>query len=297
MDIATMNLLCATDLPGAENLDVSRCLARLDEWAARVKEETARHAYRITDPRYTDQYLRSEACYRASMLLQVLQEDCGVHYNMERVRDIDFTNAKDLFIHGMIDDTNGGTCVSMPVLYVAIGRRLGYPLRLVLAKAHVFARWDDAEGGERFNIEGSGDGFASFPDEYYRTWPQPISEAEVRAGRFLQSLTPAEELAVFLAARGHCLHDIGRLPEARVAYARAHRFDPSRPEYLGFLAEAVGIPRTGERVATSREPSRHDPLEELRRVEIINAQNRRLMETGVPPAIPGPGMPPVPGRR
>lgn len=32
VDIARMNLLCATGLPGAENIDVEKYLATLDEW-------------------------------------------------------------------------------------------------------------------------------------------------------------------------------------------------------------------------------------------------------------------------
>jgi hypothetical protein len=42
------------------------------------------------------------------------------------------------------------------VLYVAIGRRLGYPLKLVECKGHLFVRWEDAK--ERFNIEGTSRG-------------------------------------------------------------------------------------------------------------------------------------------
>jgi len=144
LDIARMNLACAEGLPGAEGLDVAQCLSRLDDWAQRVRCETQRHLYRVTDPRYADQYRKSESYFRASMMLQVLQEDCGVHYNKQRVRDVDFKNSRDLFLHGLVGGASGGTCVSMPVLYVAVGRRLGYPMRLVLAKAHVFARWDDA---------------------------------------------------------------------------------------------------------------------------------------------------------
>ncbi len=45
-------------------------------------------------------------------------------------------NASDsrfLFIHGLLTGF-GGTCVSMPILYLAIARRLGYPLKLVETK-------------------------------------------------------------------------------------------------------------------------------------------------------------------
>jgi len=291
-DIAEMNLLCAAGLPGAEGLDLERCLARLDRWADRVRRETARHLYRLSDPQYAEHYRNSEAYFRVSMLLQVLQEDCGVHYNKERVRDIDFTNSQDLFLHGMVGADNGGTCVSMPVLYLAVGRRLEYPMYLVLAKAHVFARWDDPESGERFNIEGAGDGFSSFPDEHYRMWPSTLTQADLATGHYLKSLTSAQELAVFLAARGHCLEDTGRLPEARLAYAQAHRLDPKSREYVGFLARALGGLFRRPQMAEARRPRPRDALETLRRIEAMNEANRRRITLSVPavpqvPVVPG----------
>ena len=237
VDIAEMNLLCATGLPGSEKLDIDRCLARLDDFAARVRFDTDRHFYRVTDPRYADHYKHSATWFQAEMLAQTLQEDCGVVYNMERVRNISFMNSIDQFIHGMIDDTNGGTCVSMPVIYIAVGRRLGYPLMLVSAKAHLFARWED--GNDRFNVEVSTDkGVGSYTDEYYKAWPMKISEAELKDGLYLKSMTLAEELACFLAARGHCLLDNGRTKEAVDAYATAARYAPKEAAYRAWAQEA-----------------------------------------------------------
>jgi hypothetical protein len=229
VDIAEMNLLCAVGLPGAERIDIDKCLAQLDQWAAKVKFETDRHLYRVHDPRWAAHYRHSESYFRAEMLLQVLQEDCGVKYNPQRIFDVDFTNSKDLFIHGMIDDPNGGTCASMPVLYVAVGRRLGYPLFLSHTKGHLFARWEDAK--DRFNIEGSGEGFASHPDEYYHNWPFTLTEAEKNGGYFLSTKTPAQDFAGFLATRAHCLQDIGCLDDAESTYELAHSRDPQNPFY------------------------------------------------------------------
>jgi tetratricopeptide (TPR) repeat protein len=281
-DIATMNLLCAVGLPGAENLDIAKSLTTLDEWAERVRHETERYLYKFRQA--PQDYNHSEGYFRMLTLITVLQQDLGVRYNKERIRDIDFTNSKDLFIHGMIGSDNGGTCVSMPVIYVAVARRLGCPVWLVLAKAHVFARWESEDGKERFNIEGTNQGMNCFEDDYYKTWPMKMTEAEARSGRYLKSLRPAEELAVFLAARGHCLADTGRMPEAMVAYAHAHRFAPTSPDYIGFLAEAVSeeFPYwVAPRAAEQRGPALQDPLEELRQIEAINAYNRALM--GLPP--------------
>ncbi len=252
-DIALVNLRCAVGLPGAEKLDVEQCLATLDQWAKRVRFDTERHLYRAHDSRYAKHYRNSEAYLRASMMIQVLQEDCGVHYNHERIRDIDFTKSQDLFIHGMVGNDNGGTCVSMPVLYTAIGRRLGYPIYLTTAKAHVFCRWDD--GKERFNIEGSGEGFSTFDDDYYKKWPKPISEAEVQAGHYLKSLSPSDELGVFLSARGHCLEDNRRTAEARVCYAQALQRRPDSPDYFAFLVHSLGFRQSSAMPAVaSRQP-------------------------------------------
>lgn len=254
VDIAEMNLHCAEGLPGAENLDIDACLAMLDRWAERVRTETERHLYRAADPRWADHYRHSEAYLRAEFVLQVLQQDLDVHYNMERVENIDFTDSRDLFVHGLVGSGNGGTCVSMPVAYVAVGRRLGYPMKLVLTKAHLFARWDGLGDGnpawrERFNIEGAGDGFSSFDDEYYRTWPQEWTEPEIEAGHYLRSLTPAGELANFLASRGHCLLDIGRFEEAAEAYAKAASLDPADPSYAAWASQARRRLAAGERAA------------------------------------------------
>jgi hypothetical protein len=225
IDVAVFNLLSATGLPGAENLDIARLLDWLDDAAERVSLETRRHWYRFLHSPAT--YKDSPAYYCCYFLLQVLQEDFGVKYNPARAVDPsfqdprrlpDFRDSRDLFIHGIIDG-HGGTCGSMPVVYVAVGRRLGYPLKLVEARGHLFIRWEDPLGArfgfpERFNIEGAGYGMASFPDSHYETWPEPWTPAERAAGCYLKSLSPRGELAAFLATRAHCLIDNRRAADA-----------------------------------------------------------------------------------
>ena len=39
-NIAYINMVCAQGLPGAEALDIPEALAKLDEWARRIKSET-----------------------------------------------------------------------------------------------------------------------------------------------------------------------------------------------------------------------------------------------------------------
>jgi len=325
VDVAEMNLLCATGLPGAENLNINHALATLDAWAKQVAFETDRHLYRVTDPRYADHYHRSEAYLRAEMLLQTLQEDLGVKYDMTAAHNFAFNDSRVAFIHGMIPmpgqkpaDTPGGTCASMPVLYVAVGRRLGYPLRLVTTCGHIFARWDGLDHPnpawrERFNIEGSGEGFSSYDDKHYKTWPFKITDAAVREQGYLVSLTPMEEFAEFLAARGHCGRDNGQFAFAARCFENAYRYDPRRPCYRAWFVEAAM--RSGYRPRTPALASllahRRDPTADAERMiaqqqraaqrEWLRGQTSGVSAPGWPrgipfvgPYLPRPGMPQPP---
>jgi len=255
LDVAVLNLLCAHKLPHSETIDLDRIEDWLDEAARQVRLVTDRHWYRFE--RSPESFKWSPAYFRCSFMLQVLQEDFGVKYNPKRAVDSDFQNAmcmnpdfrdsRDLFIHGIIDG-EGGTCCSMPVLYAAVARRLGYPLKLVEAPGHLFCRWEDPDGSilgtpEIINIEGSGNGISTYPDEYYRTWPKPWSDKDKAADCYLKSLTPAQELAGFLATRAECLTDCGRTTEAVQAYVWAISLAPSDIRYrsqLGKLTKRIG---------------------------------------------------------
>ena len=88
----------------------------------------------------------------------------------------------------------------MPILYLAIGRRLKYPMKLVRAKQHYFVRWDDSRK-TRFNVECGAARFLPLDDEHFRCQPRPLGEQELAAGDYLRNLRPREELADFLCLR------------------------------------------------------------------------------------------------
>jgi hypothetical protein len=238
LDLASVNLACAVGLPGSEYLDIDGCLRIIEKWTHLVRRYTTA-AYSMREANTPPEFANSRAFFRILCLITALQRHCGVHFNPLCMTTWDFSSAADLFIHGLLSG-NGGTCTSMPALYVAVGRRLGYPLKLVHTKAHCFARWDDPGGRhplgpERFNIEATGQGLDCRPDDYYKTWPFPVTDEQVVRNRYLLSLTPTEELASFLGHRGHCLLDNLRLGEAAEAYATAMDLAPEDPHYLYFL--------------------------------------------------------------
>jgi len=233
--IGRANLACAQDLPPTPAPSIDDCIATVESWAARVRSETDRHHYRFE--RNPAEFENSEAFFRMLMLTAVLAEDFGIHYDDQRkagpaqgeANNSFFAEPRSVFLTGLLGPERRGTCSSMPVLYVAVGRELWYPLMLVTTKGHLFVRWEG--GGERFNIEATSRGLSRFDDDYYRHWPFQITPEEEAAEGYLKSLTPPKELAVFLSIRGMCLKQTNHLPEAAASFAAAARLAPGCRSY------------------------------------------------------------------
>lgn len=190
-DVAAVNLACTEGLPGAERIDVPGCLRALDRWAsvARRWVEARYETVFLRDPARFD---HSEVVFRAVGLVAVLTQTGGVRYNPAKKAGVPLDAQYDLddqFVHGAIQGP-GGTCATLPVLLAALGRRLGYPIRLATTAAHLFCRWDDPRTGERVNLEWKDEGLNSHPDDYYRTWPVRLPPVVEAACGHLRSLTP-----------------------------------------------------------------------------------------------------------
>jgi hypothetical protein len=230
--IEAVNLASARGLPGAESIDFGYCLSRIDYMAECVRAYTERALPQFRRKRWD--FDNSEPYFRVLCLVTALQRDLGVKYNPAKIpEDVPFDSA-DSFIHGILQGP-GGTCATMPVLYAAVGRRLGYPLKLASAyggKAdHLFARWDEP-GREPFNIEATAQGLRCPPDDHYRTGRYVTPPEVESAGCFLQSLRPNQELALFLVQRAHTWQDHSRLVEAVDCWCWAAALAPANFIYL-----------------------------------------------------------------
>lgn len=245
LDLGRMNLLCAEGLPGVPPAALADGLGTLDAMAARVRAETERHRGRFRAR--PEEFEHSEGFFRLLMLAVVLAEDFGVAYHpglrlapgTAGWRDGFHREPRHVLLPGLLAAEGAapgragaprwGACSSLPVLQVAVGRRLGYPLRLVATRGHLFVRWDGA--GERFNVDAAGEGLNRLDDAHYRAWPSPVTAEEEAAEGWLRSMTPAEELAACLSIRALCLVEAGRLPEAAEAAAAAVRHAPDWAGY------------------------------------------------------------------
>lgn len=251
LDIVALNYYAAHGLAGTSGSDLDHWNDKLDDFAQRVKFEIRRHLYRMDVQSSREptpfSYGNSLARFFCWMMLQVLQEDCGVRYHPERKFKPDFCQPRDVFVHGILDDDGqGGTCASMPVVYVSVGRRLGLPVYLVETRGHAFFRWDSPNGvtihwekpdlalwipPDRFNVEGAGEGIAYYSDSHYVQWPEVWQEVDIRHGRYLRSMSATESLAGFLIERGECFWDIGKPIEALRSYHCARQLVPDDERY------------------------------------------------------------------
>jgi hypothetical protein len=316
VDIAVMNLLCAEDLRGAENLDIADALKMLDAYADQVQRETDRHLYRYYQ--HPEQFEHSEAYFRLLMMTTVLQQDFGVRYNPARAspgtfepNDVFFANSHDVFLHGLTSQPAMGTCASLPVLHVAVGRRLGYPLYLVTTKGHLFVRWQDSR--TTVNAEATSQGLTTYDDHHYRNWPFTISDEEVLANGYLKSMAPSEELACFLSTRGMCLMSMGNLDGSLDAHRQAARLAPHILAYQRILAMATqDVASRRSRVFIPPDPilqTMGGPADWAGRRAEIESRRRRGEGIGPPdpqpamgwqpprPTPPPSGLPTAPGRR
>jgi hypothetical protein len=287
----------------------------------------------MTDPRFADHaehYQHSEARFRAEWLVNILQQDIGLHYHAGFVGPdqpvVLPKTSKECFIHGFMDNEDahkafGGNCLSLPAAYAAVGRRLGYPIKLACAKEHAFCRWEGTDNAnpawrDRFNFDGAGEGFSIDPDEFYLSWPRKTTPDQVDLCGWLKSLTPEQELAVFLAHRGLILSHLCKDNIAALAaYSHALQLWPASYGALQNVLEtssrlwagevaahpdifrrSYGVKAVDGRVVPCEEPARIQPKRDRRAaIEAIEEINPRNMQRTVPPGmVPTRGLPPPP---
>lgn len=242
LDVARVNLACAQDLPDAGNLQIERCISRLDYLAEKAEKFIERRMPQFW--RNPSAYNNSENYYRILCLITFLQRDMGIRYNPAKTDPTTPLDTGDMFIQGVLFG-EGGTCGSLPVIYTAVGRRLGYPIRLVQTtdgqSGHLFCRWDDPDDphGERFNIEASGQGLNCYSDDYYRTGKYQLTTEQEKQICRLNSMTPRQELAGFLGQRGLRWLEFGNRRRAAESFAWAYGLEPLDKRWYNTLARTA----------------------------------------------------------
>jgi hypothetical protein len=232
LGLSEIDFICSTGLPGSERIDREGCRRTLDAWTECVRKWTAAAEveYWQQDP---SQFEHSKPLFLMVSMVLALKRHCGLRYDPDAAgkKPTDPFEFDEQFIHGALQG-NGGTCATLPLVYAVIGRRLGYPIRLVNNQRHVFCRWDDPKTGERVNLEGSSEGVDSYPDDHYRNWPEPITNPnDERAFGWLTSWTADRELAHAIGQRGYVWADHGEYHKAAECFLVASELDAGHATY------------------------------------------------------------------
>ncbi len=111
--------------------------------------------------------------------------------------DLQVIKLSNRFINGYIA-TKKGSCITMPLLYVIMGERLGWPIYPVRSAKHFFVRYIPEELTVNFeqNIETTNGG-AFISDEQYKLDIQ-IPDNAIKNGVYLRTLSKKEYLASLL---------------------------------------------------------------------------------------------------
>jgi hypothetical protein len=294
MDPLVMNMIVAKAVPDLANIDFARYCRIVDGWADRNGRGLV--ASEAAESRTSAAYKADPDIWRAGgMAVALAGPTIGIAYT----REINMRNHADLFVPGLID-TKRGTCSNMPVLYMAVAHRLGWPLKAVVAADHMWCRWDD--GTKQFNLEATsttaagGDGaFSTPPDESYRTDLKVSSKAE-EVGSDMATLTARQALGVYLQQRSAFFRETDRWAEAeedlllaRVCFPQNRDIFQSLLLIMGERAKHLFAP--GERArpfdhgpgpamgaSSPRRAEQERLLRQSAEIERINRENRERLE-------------------
>ena len=165
---------------------------------------------------------------RIRVLNTVIHQMEGFHYDRSP-----FARSRQeyYFLNGILD-MKQGICYSLPLLYIAVAQRLGYPLYPVLAPDHIFVRYVVPNFTEQ-NIETTSGG-KYFPDQYYiETFA--VSQRGLKSGSYLRTLTYRQFLGQMLAVSAVFHGRNAAAPKAIAYLEKAARLDPKVADHYDNL--------------------------------------------------------------
>ncbi len=133
------------------------------------------------------------------------------------------SDPNDLFLHSVMDNKQG-YCLSLSILYLALGERLGLPLYGVVAPGHFFVRYDN--GRVRFNIETTS---GSFPDDDHYKNEFKIPEGYEQS-IYMQSLNKLQTMGCLFNNFGTVYMAADNIDAAQQAMELAVEINPALAE-------------------------------------------------------------------
>lgn len=134
------------------------------------------------------------------------------------------TDPNSLFLHTVLDKKLG-YCLSLSILYLSVGERLGLDLYGVVVPGHFFVRYDD--GHVRFNIETTSKGGSATDEQYIEKFKVPKDK---RNNIYMKNLNKIQTIGCFLNNLGNSYSDVGNTDKALSVLKKAIEINPSLSE-------------------------------------------------------------------
>jgi hypothetical protein len=251
IDLVMANWLIVADIQQFQNMSRETYLAEMDSMVEHVRQamvEMERGAAPGSKPsapavrcgRFCNAIIPLRFAYR--------EEFRQEHLTAAQLQGL-YRDANNLFLAGLLR-TGRGSCVSMPLVYLVIGQRLGMPVYLVTVGKHYFIRWE--EPGFRMNIEPTiVERVAVTPDDEVYLESEGMTQSQVR-GNQLRNLTRREVIGSLLFTRAAYWASQGPQWKARQCrdLSRARQLAPEDPAIEATFEAVLGSGGTNPRQYT-----------------------------------------------
>jgi hypothetical protein len=239
IDLSLVNWLIVADIPEFHDLLRKDYFNQLDDVTREVKDSMVKmEAKGWPDANSDDPKTR---CRRFCSAIIGNHFDYVEDFKEENLTPTQmrsmYSNPDNLFLAGLLR-TKEGTCVSLPMIYLVVGQRLGMPVHLVEIGKHYFIRWDEPKFS--VDIEATSTGkIAWTQDESVYLDSEGMTRDQLR-GSDLKNLTNHEVVGELLFARTSYWHQKGPNFEGRSSndLVRAHQLAPDDPG-IGVLYQTV----------------------------------------------------------
>lgn len=201
IDLALGNWLVAADLPEFRDLTRAAYFKQLDTLTEQVRQSMAK-MQKVAVARGENLQAANTRCAIFCNAVIQLRFSYAEEFRQENLtpallRAL-YADANNISLAGLLR-TRRGSCVSMPLIYLVLGQRLGMPVHLVTIGKHYFIRWEDP--GYRMNIEPTiVERVSVSPDDTVYLETEGVTREQLR-GSDLRNLTHREVVGNLLFAR------------------------------------------------------------------------------------------------
>ena len=134
--------------------------------------------------------------------------DAGV-WNNYKPYQYDFTDPKGTLIKNKLLPnyltTKQGNCISMPLLFIILGQRLGIDVTASTAPTHVLVKYTDSASGQFYNLETTSG--ANFARDVWLQQTRKITDEALKNKIYLQKLSKRETVAIMATVMADDYYD------------------------------------------------------------------------------------------